>query len=396
MENRKKTATVRIVFDRRHTATMSYDENRRPGTVYVEVYYGGRRVYFPTGVRVYLDQFKNGRVCNRGRQGQMNELIRKTADAIEEYVNNMQAKGQPLSLDALKEYMSDASVCSDNSFLDFMHKSIRERDVSESTRYKHFMIWRRLKEWGHIRSFSDVTVEGVMAWHRQAVTVAVKSDFTVNYDRVLKIYVRLAVSKGLLKDNPYDHWCVPKYTPAQTHRNISLEDLRKIEGVSLDDEYEIKARDLFVFQANTGLSYADTQNFDVRKVRKEGGRVSYEGTRVKTTEAFYVPLNDKAKTILKRHGGRPPELCLEVYNVDIKRVAGKAGVHTPLSSHWARHTFAMICVNNGMSIEALARILGHSNIKTTQIYAEMKKDFVNEQFDNVMKRIGGDGELPTE
>lgn len=387
MRKRKKSIDVKVVFDRKHTATKSQAKDRRQGSVYVEVYYDRRRAYFPTGARVFTDQFKNGRVYNHAQQGLLNERIKLTADAIEDYINNVYKNGGAFSLDMLKEYMSDAFVGNDNSFLDFMEKSIELRNTSENTKDKHRQIYRRLKDWGRIRSFKDITVENVMAWHQEAVRAAVKSAFTVNYDRVLRIYVRLAVQKDLVKENPYKKWKVPKYVPAQTHRSITLDDLRLIEDVPLAKKFEIASRDLFVFQANTGMSYVDTQNFDLDELRRNRGRVAYQNNRVKTYEHFYIPLNGKAKSILKKYGGLPPKIGLEAYNMNLKSVAKQAGVTLPISSHWARHTFAMICVNNGMSIFTLSKLLGHSNVATTEIYAKLSQKTVDDEFDRVMRNV---------
>lgn len=384
---RKKTVEVSIIYDRKHTATKSTARNRKAAPVSVSVYYDRKKVLFPTGVRVYTDQFKNGRVYNHGQQGLYNERIYLVQSAIEDYINNVYKKGCTFSIDGLKEFMSDSNVGEENSFLDFMEKSIEGRNISESTRDKHRNIFRRLKDWGRIRSFRDITLDKIIAWHSEAIKAASKAPFTVNYDRVLRIYIRLAYSKGLIKENPYVKWKVPKYTPAQTHRSISLSDLEKIEDVPLDKKFRIMSRDLFVFQANTGMSYIDTQKFDKDELTRNRGRIAYQNKRVKTAERFYIPLNEKAKSVLNKYGGTPPKIGLEAYNVNLKAIARKAGVTLPISSHWARHTFAMICLNHGMSIEVLAAILGHSDIKTTQIYAVLRQDTVDDAFYKVMRDI---------
>lgn len=389
MRKRHKSIDIKVGFDRRHVATKSTAKNRHSAPIYIEVYYDRRRVYFTTGIKVFADQFKNGRIYNHGQQGIYNERIKLLVGTVEDYVNEVLKKGTTFNMDMLKEYMGDVSVGNDNSFLDFMEKSIDERGVAESTKDKHRNVFLRLKEWGHIRSFKDVTVDNVAAWHNEAVKAATKAAFTVNYDRVLRIYVRLAYSKGLVKENPYARWKVPKYTPAQTHRSITIDDLSKISKVELDKKFEVMARDLFVFQANTGLAYVDTQNFNVDELLRNKGRLAYQNSRVKTAEPFYIPLNDTAKAILYKYGGKPPMLGLEAYNVNIKRVAKKAGVNAPVSSHWARHTFAMVCLNNGMSYEVLAAILGHSDIRTTMIYAHLNQEAVDKAFDDVMDKIKG-------
>lgn len=270
-----------------------------------------------------------------------------------------------------------------------METCICKSDIADNTRKKHHNILRRLRAWGGIKSFSDISVGTVMEWHSEAVKAASQSSFSVNYDRVLRIYVRKAYKEGLIPANPYRTWAVPKYTPAHTHRYLSLEELRKIEQLASDDEYLKKARDLFVFQANTGLAYVDTQTFAPNSVKSDGkGQKYYMGKRQKTEESFFVPLSQSAISILGRYDGIPPQIDLTIYNVKLKKVAELAGIKEKISSHWARHTFAMICLNNGMSVEVLAKILGHSDIKTTQIYAAIVQDTVTKQFNEVMEKLG--------
>lgn len=376
-----------MVFDRKHTATKSTAKNRKTGPISIEVYYDRKRTYFSTGVKVYSDQFRLGRICNHGQQGILNERVNLLVTNIENYINGIQKKEENLSLERLREFVDCSYIGNEKSFLYFMEDSIASRDVSDNTRAKHYHILRRLKEWGKIQSFKDVTEENVKLWHGEAIKAAEKAKFTINYDRVLRIYVREAFAKGLVKENPYKRWHVPAYIPSSSHNSISLDELRKIEAVHTEKKYERMAKDLFLFQANTGLAYVDTQNFNIDELKRNGGRIAYQNKRIKTGESFYIPINDKAKAILNKYQGTTPKLGLESYNNNLKRIAKAAGVNIPLSSHWARHTFAMICLNNGMSIEVLAKILGHSNIATTQIYAHMQKDAIDASFDAVMKKI---------
>lgn len=168
-----------------------------------------------------------------------------------------------------------------------------------------------------------------------------------------------------------------------------MEDLDKVRKVELSEDNDIKARDLFLFQCNTGISYIDTQEFDTANVRKVNGRLGYNNMRVKTTEPFYIPLNKEANVILDRYGGTPPKLPPRTYNTHIGIVGKNAGLNVRLTSHWARHTFAMICMNNGMSILTLSKILGHSKTTTTEIYAKLRQSTIDEEFDNVMRKIQG-------
>lgn len=382
-----KSIDVKVIFDRRHTATKSFAQNRHRGAVYIQVYYDKRKALFPTGVKVYSNQFRNGRVYNTAQEGVLNERIKIILDVIENYINDTLKNGITFKLDALRGYMSSITPDDDSSFLVFMEKAIRTRDIAESTRYIHLCIFRRLKAWGKIKSFKDINTDNVIAWHNKAVKNTIKAKFNIGYDKVLKTYIRLALKRGFITEDPYRQWSIPRYVPAQSHRSITLDDLRKIEGLRINTRLKSKARDLFLFQANTGLSYVDTQNFDVDRIKNKKSKPSYQNTRVKTAEAFYVPLNTTARRILGKYGGMPPKLDLAIYDRALKSIAKEADIKLPISSHWARHTFAMICLNNGMPIEVLASILGHTDIKTTQIYAKINQSTIDKEFSKVMEAL---------
>lgn len=388
---RNKAVDVRVVFDRKHLATKATAKNRKLGLVQIEVYYDAKRVYYSTGVKVYSDQFRNGRVYNHGQQGAYNERIKLFTDTIENYVNDTLKREGRFDMDRFKSFMQNSLSKFDSKapFLDFIERMIAERDVSPRTKKGHYETLGLLRKWGVIRHFEDITVDNVMLWHKESVKAAVKGAFAVNRDRMLRIYIRLAYKMHLIQHNPYDEWNIPVYTPIDTHRYITLEDVDKIRHLELENKNDIMARDLFLFQCNTGLSFIDTQDFDDTGLLKSGGRMSYHDKRIKTAKRFYVPLSEEARDILKRYGGEPPKMPPRTYNTHIGIVGKLAGLKVTLTSHWARHTFAMICLNNGMSIEVLAKILGHAKITTTQIYGKMLEKTVDREFDRVMEKLKG-------
>lgn len=197
---RNKGVEVKVVFDRKHISTKSTSTKRKLGTVSVEVYYDARRVYWSTGVRVYSDQFKNGRVYNHGQQGVYNERIKMLVDTIENYVNDTMKRDGKFDMNRLKEYMDNAISSSDGTpFLDFIEKQIGERHVKPKTKKGHYETLGLLRKWGVIKDFKDITVANIIAWHGESVKAAVKGAFAVNRDRMLRIYVRLAYKMRLIQ-----------------------------------------------------------------------------------------------------------------------------------------------------------------------------------------------------
>ena len=131
-------------------------------------------------------------------------------------------------------------------------------------------------------------------------------------------------------------------------------------------------RDLFIIQCYTGLAYADLMAADFRQAVRHGKYYVLTDDRQKTGKRFYIVLLSPVMEILRRHDFQLPKMTNQQYNIRLKVVAENAGIDKPISSHWGRRTCGYLLLNHGISIEIVARMLGHANIQTTQkIYAKI-------------------------
>lgn len=142
-----------------------------------------------------------------------------------------------------------------------------------------------------------------------------------------------------------------------------------------------KVRDLFLFQCFTGLSYSDMANLrsDDFCVNKSG-QIYIKKTRIKTGMRYVVVLLDDAVRIVKKYGFELPILSNQRYNSYLKEIQDICGIKKPLHTHIGRHTAATYLLNKGVPVEAVAKILGHSDIKQTQHYAKLLDDSVFREF----------------
>jgi integrase len=143
------------------------------------------------------------------------------------------------------------------------------------------------------------------------------------------------------------------------------------------------ARDLFVFQLHTGLSYADTQCFDISNYKEVDGHLVCVGERVKTGVQYVTRLSDECIDILKRYRWKLPRLGNSDYNKCLKALGAAVGIVKPLHSHLARHSFATLMMAGGASVQNVSRMLGHSNIQQTLRYAKVLPESVLADFDKV-------------
>lgn len=375
----KNIASTRIVFDRRKTATKKIS-----APVYIEVSYGSSRNFYNTGIRVRKDQFRNDKVCNCGQQEEYNDRIDIIRNTIIDYINAKLENGEKFSLTALREYMDDKGAASKkNSFLTFMYNRIYERKISEGTRKGHLSVYHILKRWGRIRDFSDITQGNIMLWNELSITNAVKTKSIYNYHKVLKLYIREARLFGYVKENPYDVLHFKRYENTD-RRFLTIEELELFKSVRLTESPLIKARDCFLFQCYTGLAYVDMCNFDFGSMaRMSGGAYRVKNERVKTGNKYNITLLPAAMEILERYDYKLPVQAMQVYNRNLQAIQYRAGIEKRISSHVGRHTFATVCLNNKIPIEVVKEFMGHSDIKTTAIYAKILDETANREFDKL-------------
>lgn len=163
---------------------------------------------------------------------------------------------------------------------------------------------------------------------------------------------------------------------------LNLEELQEIENKQFTIPRLELVKDLFVFSCYTSLSY-----IDVIHLTSDNICIGIDGElwiyyrREKTTKPIRIPLLPKALQIIEKYksnhksisqGSIFPKISNQKLNAYLKEIADVCGIKKNLTFHIARHTFATtITLSNGMPIETVSKLLGHSRISTTQIYAKV-------------------------
>jgi len=143
-----------------------------------------------------------------------------------------------------------------------------------------------------------------------------------------------------------------------------------------------QVRDIFLFCCFTGLAYADVNKLKRNEIVKGlDGEMWIFTKRKKTDTPSRIPLLPSALTLLDKYTDHPvcsnlgkalPVSTNQKMNAYLKEIAGICGIDKPLTFHIARHTFATtVTLSNGVPIESVSKMLGHTNIKTTQHYAKI-------------------------
>ena len=147
------------------------------------------------------------------------------------------------------------------------------------------------------------------------------------------------------------------------------------------------ARDLFLFQVYTGLSYSDAEAFDISDYKKVDGKWVNVGNRIKTGVPYVSQLMPQVVEILERYGMQTPKINNVQYNQSLKVIQQALGIKTRLHSHLGRHTFGTRMQAFGAKLENVQKMMGHKDIRMTQRYAKVLAQSVRDDFTMVEEKL---------
>jgi site-specific recombinase XerD len=176
-------------------------------------------------------------------------------------------------------------------------------------------------------------------------------------------------------------------------------ELLSIEELSSSIERLMVVKDLFVFSCYTGISYVDiVQLNEDNIVMGIDGSPWIMAERVKTGAPFKIPLLPKAAILIDKYkdhyrtndtSNLLPKLSNQKLNSYLKEIADLCGIKKNLTFHMARHTFATtVTLSNGVPIETVSKLLGHTKLSTTQIYARVVERKVSDDMALLKSKIG--------
>lgn len=203
---------------------------------------------------------------------------------------------------------------------------------------------------------------------------------TVKYIRIIMMIARLGIDYGWISKDPFFGY---KLSLQEVKRGHLLEDeLERLENTEIKNKRIEVIRDMFIFCCYTGLAYADISKLKPSNIiTYPDGSLWINTSRAKTDVNSNIPLLPKAIEIIEKYKDHPetdfkgtvfPIRSNVKFNAYLKEVADLCKIDKNLTTHLARHTFATtVTLNNDVPIETVSKMLGHKNIKTTQIYAKV-------------------------
>lgn len=212
----------------------------------------------------------------------------------------------------------------------------------------------------------------------------------------LRKMVNLAITLDWLPKDPFASF--KKHFDKVERQCLNTEELASLANKEFKIDRLEHVRDMFLFSCYTGLAYIDmTQLTKENIIKGIDGGLWLSTSRVKTDTSVRVPLLPQAKVLVDKYKDDPraqysstvfPVISNQRMNGYLKEIADVCGITKTLTFHIARHTFATtVTLSNGVPIESVSKMLGHTSIRTTQIYAKVVESKLSEDMGRLQERL---------
>lgn len=264
---------------------------------------------------------------------------------------------------------------------------VRKSHVRYKTTRKHIYNFLQYKYEVEDIPLRSLDMQFINDFHFYLSTVLRLKTISLNdYLIHLRKIARLAVKQQTLKRDPFSGYRLE--IPPIQHRHLSGEQLEKLMSVHLPTYRLCHTRDLFIFSVFTGLGRAEMAELSSEHIiTAEDGSKWIRINRVKTKAECSIKLMDIPIRIMEKYKGEgkgdkvfyvPATSSL---SRSLQIIADKCLLGCHLTYYMSRHSFATeTCLSNGVPIETISKMMGHSNIRTTQIYAEITNQKVRKDF----------------
>lgn len=378
-------------------------------TIYLRITVSGKRAETSVHRKVMVQEWnpgsgraKNSKVSNR----ELNRFLEEVRARLFRIQGKFLTDGKPYTAQTIKDEFQGKGTRQKTlvKIYECHNKEISElvgREFSSGAYQRHLRTAR------HLRAFiekehgkKDIAIKEVDLNFINRFEHFLKTDLrscgqntVTKYVTNLKKIMRICYANDWISKDPFYHW---KAKWKKVERDILNErELKTLMETEMPNQRLEQVRDIFVFCCFTGLSYIDVEKLSGNHiVLNMNGEKWVRINRSKTDIKSSVPLLQVAERVLRKYNidfDRTRDRLLPVIsnqklNLYLKEVAVVCNIGKKLTFHLSRHTFATtVTLANGVPIESVSKMLGHSSLKTTQIYAKV----IDRKLSDDMKLVAG-------
>ena len=394
-----------------HYYLNSYKAKGRKQPLYLRITLNRKKAEVATKYFLEPKEWDESNQCTR-KNGEINEDIVSTKNRVYEIIKSLEKAKTPVTAHIIKTYLTGKDKIA-AYLLEAYDRHMNRLEAAGEVEKETVLRYRETKV--HLvgllqeKKLNDILIEHIdfkfisdfdLYLLKQKVNHSEKTmeRNTVNkhHSRLRTILIR-AMREGYIIKNPSVDFKL-KNTPS--NRTFLTEDeLKEIIRHPLGSNESLKrVRDIFIFSVYTGLRFEDAQQLTIdRIVKDKKGNYSLTIAQEKTNEPLSIPVFKPAVDVIKKYEDSDerkvyqkvlPKITNQKLNAYLKVIADLTGIKKNLTHHVARHTCATtILLSNEVPMEVVSKWLGHTNIKTTQIYAKITNNYLQKVAEKIEKKI---------
>lgn len=356
-------------------------------------------------IRVELWDMENHKAAGNSREArEVNQVLDACRTILHNKYRDIFEKDNFVTAEKLKN--SYLGISTDNTMLlELFRNLIKDIEAlvnitkTKATLQKYKVTYTRLSEFMKFKyNISDINVKEIKYQFVCDFEVYLRTqancspNTTAKFIQFFKRVILIAQNNGWMQHNPFANYKI--HFKKVDRGYLTDQELEIIKNKEFDIKRLEKVRDIFMFACWTGLAYVDTYKLTYDNIKTGvDGKLWIMTKRAKTDTVVTVPLLDVPLSIIEKYRGKQdnkvlPTLSNQKMNSYLKEIATVCGIEKRLSFHLARHTFASTTtLAKGVSIEAVSKMLGHTNIRTTQIYARVTENLISNEMSSLSSKL---------
>lgn len=378
----------RLVYNRKK-------QLNRQGTalVQVECRLNGRKIYFKTDLYLKPECWDRGtsQVCCHPQADDLNAMLYEFVIRLQEIELALWKRGAAATLSLLKEAVRKNKPV-DVSFIPFARNAVQTSGKKKSTKSNLLTTVTLLQEFRPGMDFADITYTFLKDFEAFLRGRGCGVNTTAKHMRQLRTLVNEAINCGYIHADAYPFRKFKIKQEKGRHEFLTPAELGRLERLDVEDGRLRHVLDAFLFCCYTGLRISDFRQVTASNLVREHGKVWLHFRSVKTDVETRLPLHlmfdGKALNLLAHHDPADffrlpagPEA-----NRGLSRLVSMAGIRKHATWHSSRHTCAVLLIHQGVPITTVQKLLGHTSVRTTEIYSEVMTGTVVRDLKGVRKR----------
>lgn len=346
--------------------------------VQVEASLNQRKVYFKTNIYLRPEHWdkRTAQVCNHPQADDLNSMLFEFVLHLQGIELSLWKRGVPATLSLLKDAMKKNRPVN-VTFPVFAKEYVTHSDRRESTKENLYTTITVLQEFRPGLDFKDITYTFLKDFEVYLREKGNGINTVAKHLRQLRTLVNEAINQGYIHADAYPFRKFKIKQEKGRHEFLTPDELKKLENLEVSDRKLRHVLDAFLFCCYVGLRYSDfCQLLPANFIRVNGKRWLHFKS-IKTGIELRLPLHllfeGKALSILDRYD--ITEFANLGSNSETNKVlavlTGMARIKKHVTYHTARHTCATLLIHQGVPITTVQRLLGHTSVKTTEIYSEI-------------------------